>query len=229
MARDVPPTSSATATATEVLDRAVRALAPPEDANPLVPRVAAGEAPREVFALFALEQHHIIPADRRSFAHLAERAAGDPPIDDFFSFLAEGETLALGHLRALAAACELSERAVAGYEPLAGCQSYPAYVAWLALNAEPADAVVAVAANFAAWGGYCGAMARAMRRHYAFAEEAVAFFDLFAEPSPELDRLTRAAVRHGLDAGAVTPESAHRYGRLLQSYEIMFWTTLAER
>ncbi|MFD0382254.1 hypothetical protein ACFQ2B_06825 [Streptomyces stramineus] len=62
-------------TARDVLADAARALAPEGGANHLVPALAAGEAPREVISAFALEQHHVITADRRSFLHLAGRAA----------------------------------------------------------------------------------------------------------------------------------------------------------
>ncbi len=47
----------------------------------------------------------------------------------------------------------MDEAEAASYEPLPGCQAYPAYVAWLALNASPADVVLALTANFSAWGG----------------------------------------------------------------------------
>ncbi|MEV8475341.1 transcriptional regulator [Streptomyces sp. NPDC051173] len=216
-------------TAREVLADATAGLAPADGANPLVPLIAAGEAPREVFAALALEQHHIIPADRRSFLHLADRAELQPAVAAFFHFLAEGETAALHRLTALAAACGLDEDAVRAYEPQAGCQAYPAYAAWLALGAEPVDAVVALTANFAAWSDYCGTVSRAMRDHYGFDDRACGFFDFFAEPSPEADSLALTAVQSGLTTGLLSEPAAHRHGRLLQSYELMFWETLAVR
>ncbi|MGA5131379.1 transcriptional regulator [Streptomyces olivoreticuli] len=216
-------------TAREVLADAVGGLAPDDGANPLVPLIATGEAPREVFAALALEQHHIIPGDRRSFLHLADRAAPQPAVAAFFRFLAEGETEALHRLTALATACGLDEDAVRAYEPQAGCQAYPAYAAWLALGAEPVDAVVALTANFAAWSGYCGTVSHAMRDHYGFDDRACGFFDFFAEPSPEAEELSLAAVTSGLTTGLLSEPTAHRYGRLIQSYELMFWETLAVR
>jgi hypothetical protein len=101
-------------------------------------------------------------------------------------------------------------------------------VAWLALNAEPADVVLALSANFAAWGGYCAAIAEALRRHYGFKDEACGFFDLFAEPAPELEQKAQAAVQAGLDAGRVDEHAVYRYGRLLGSYEASFWHALWE-
>ncbi|AJT63514.1 thiaminase II/PqqC family protein [Streptomyces chattanoogensis] len=215
-------------TAAAVLDDAVCSLAPHADANRLVQRIAAGRAPRSVFATFALEQHHVITCDRLSFQHLARRADGDPPVADFFDLLAQGETLALQRLTGLLEACELTEREVAGYRPRPGCQAYPSYGARLALSAEPTDVVIALAANFSAWCGYCAVVEAAMRDHYAFSEAARGFFALFAEPAPELDDKARAAVQHGLDTGQTRPAAAHRYGRLLQAYEIMFWHSVGE-
>ncbi|MFH9424523.1 transcriptional regulator [Streptomyces sp. NPDC017529] len=210
-----------------LLEDAARELAPGAADNPLVARIAAGEAPREVFTVLALEQHQVIAADRHSFRHLARRAGGEPPVRAFFAALAEGETQALDALGGLAAACGLGDAAVREYEPRPGCQAYPSYVARLALEAEPADVVIALSANFAAWGGYCATVAHALRTRYGFAGPACAFFDFFAEPAGDLAGLAHEAVRHGLRAGRVTPGLARRYGRLLQAYELMFWNAIA--
>ncbi|GAA2765454.1 hypothetical protein GCM10010103_44950 [Streptomyces paradoxus] len=211
--------------ARDLLRTTTVALAPDPDANPLVPRIAAGTAPRAALAALALEQTWVIPADRRAFEHLAVRsAAADPEAAAFFTTLAQGEALAGERLAAFARACRAQE---ASYEPLPGCQAYPAYVAWLALNAAPADVVLALTANFSAWGGYCATIATALREHYGFTDEACAFFDFFAEPSPDLDRLATAAVEAALDAGRLDRQRAHAYGRLLQTYEAMFWDALS--
>ncbi|WP_406258938.1 transcriptional regulator [Streptomyces chartreusis] len=192
--------------------------------NPFVALIARGEADRTSLAGLALEQSRVIPADRLAFLHLARRATPDAPESAaFFTFLAEGEVLAGERLGAFAAACGVTEAQSAAYETLPGCQGYPAYVAWLALNAEPAEAVFALTANFAAWGGYCATIAEALRTRYGFKDEACAFFDFFAEPSPELDRLAHAA----LEAGGPNEPRADRYARLLQSYEDQFWSTLS--
>ncbi|GHC54570.1 transcriptional regulator [Streptomyces cinnamoneus] len=215
-------------TAREVLDDAVRAL--PPGANRLVSLIASGAAPRTAVAALALEQHHVITGDRRSFLHLAARAAGrgQPAVAAFFDHLALGEVLALGLLPPLAAACGLDEEAVRAHEPRAGCQAYPAYAAWLALGAEPVDAVVALTANFAAWGGYCATVSRALRTHYGFADTACGFFDFFADPDPDGAQKALGAVAEGLADGRLSEPLAHRYGRLLQDYESMFWNTLAD-
>ncbi|MCR8577999.1 transcriptional regulator [Streptomyces sp. Isolate_219] len=226
MARTAPDAPRPTAAA--VLDDAVRALTPDSAANRLVSQIEAGAAPRSVFATFALEQHQVIAADRLSFQHLARRADGDPPVADFFDLLAQGETRALKRLAGLADACGLSEREIAEYQPRPGCQAYPSYAARLALGGEPSDVAIALTANFAAWGGYCAIVAAAMRDHYGFPEAARGFFGFFAEPAPAVDEKAREAVQHGLDTGQAQPATAHRYGRLLQSYELMFWNSVAE-
>ncbi|SDM44954.1 TENA/THI-4/PQQC family protein [Streptomyces sp. cf386] len=198
--------------------------------NPLVPLIARGEADRTTtLAALALEQSRVIPADRRAFLHLAQRATpAAPESAAFFTLLAEGEALAAERLGAFAAACGVAEGQSAAYEPLPGCQAYPAYVAWLALNASPAEAVLALTANFSTWGGYCATIAQGLRHHYAFTDEACAFFDFFAEPSAELEQRAAAAVQAGRDAGHLDEKRARGYARLLQSYEEMFWETLRE-
>lgn len=210
-----------TATARNLLETTIRSLAPDSAANPFVPLVERGEAPREALARLALEQHWVIPADRRAFQHLARRA--DPAAAAYFTALATGEELAAQHLVAFARACGVPDERVCTYVPLPGCQAYPAYVSWLALNASPSDTVLALAANFSAWGGYCARMAKGLRTHYGFTDEACAFFDFFAAPAPDLDEQARAAVQTGLDDATLDRASAHTYGTLLQKYERMFW------
>ncbi|AHH96221.1 hypothetical protein GCM10010174_44240 [Kutzneria viridogrisea] len=215
-----------TASARELLAAARQDLAPGEHENRLVPLIAQGTAPRAAIAALAAEQHRIIVSDWRSFLVLASRSQ-DPAAGSFFSDLAAGEVLALDNLKKFAAAAGLDEQALRDYRPRAGCQAYPSYLAWLALNGEPSDVVLAVVANFSAWGSYCGTVAAALREHYGFDDEGCGFFDFFATPAPGGDEAALAVVQAGLDAGRGT-DQAREYGRLLQSYELMFWNTLAE-
>ncbi|MPY52508.1 thiaminase II/PqqC family protein [Streptomyces acidicola] len=218
-----------TLTARELLDTTTGRLAPDPGTNRLLPLIARGAAGRDTLAALALEQSHVIAADRRSFRHLAERSAAEEPASaPFFEMLAEGEELAGQRLGKFAGACGVDEARAVAYEPLPGCQAYPSYVARLALDGTPADIVLALSANFSAWGGYCATIADALRRHYGFSDEACGFFDFFAEPAPELDQRAREAVQAGLEAGRIDEDLVHRYGRLLQSYETMFWHTLWE-
>lgn len=213
-----------------MLDAIRTELAPSATENRLVPQLSAGTANRAALCALALEQRHIIAADQRAFAHLAQRSLAQDrtAAAAFFAALAEGETIAARHLDALAAGCGLDDTARATYEPRPGCQAYPSYVAWLALNSEPAGAVLALTANFAAWGGSCAAIATGLRTHYGFADEACAFFDFFAQPAPDLDEQGAAAVQEALDGGHLDEAAALRQGRLLQGYEALFWDTLAE-
>lgn len=211
--------------ARELLDAVQAELAPRDAENRLAPLVAEGAAPRSVFATIAAEELHIVPSDWRSLHTLAARS-DDPAARAYFSGLAGGEEAALAELAPLAAAAGLDDEAARAYEPRAGCQAYPAYFAWLALNARPAEVAVALTTNFGAWGTYCAAIARGMREHYGFGDDACAFFDFFATPLP--DDQAVAVVQAGLDAGTLDQGAARRYARLFQSYELMFWNALAE-
>jgi hypothetical protein len=215
-----------TRTAREILDAASAELAPAEKDNRLVPLIASGAAPRSVFATIAAEESRIVRSDWRSFLTLAARCT-EQNSRELFAGLASGEAMALGQLDKLVAATGLDAAALAGYEPMAGCQAYPAYMAWLALLGEPADVVVALIANFAAWGSYCATIAGAMREHYGFDDDACGFFDFFATPVPEIEEQAVAALQAGIDAGRHSGE-AFTYGRLFQSYELMFWNTIAD-
>jgi hypothetical protein len=215
-----------TGSARDILAAARQSLAPAEKDNRLVPLIAAGTAPRAVFSTIAAEEHRIVRSDWRSMLAIAARCV-EPHSRELFAGLATGESLALGNLAGLTAATGLDEAALRAYQPHAGCQAYPAYLAWLAAFGEPADVVVALMANFAAWGDYCATIAQAMREHYGFADEACAFFDFFATPVPEIEERAVAALQAGLDAGRASDE-AYTYGRLFQAYELMFWNTIAD-
>jgi hypothetical protein len=196
-----------------------------EEPNRLVPQIASGDATLSTLAALGAEELLIVESDRRSFLLLAARAS-DPAATGFLAWLGQGETVALGHLPAFIATAGWDAAALARYEPRPGCQAYPAYLAWLALNAEPAEAILALLVNFTEWGGYCGTVAAALREHYHFDDAACAFFDFFATPAPEMEQQALVAVQVALDAGAPLAH-ASQYARLLQSYETSFWNTLA--
>ncbi len=175
----------------------------------------AGRVPLESLRAFAGEQRAIITSDRRSFEHLAHRFPQPPP-GDFFREMAAGEAEALRLLDPFAAAVGLG----ADYEPLPGCQAYPAYVAWLALNGSPADVALAFLANLESWGRSCARMRDALCPHYG--ADAVAFFDFFAGPEAGFEERALALI------GTGEPASARQAARLLQAYELLYWDTLAD-
>jgi hypothetical protein len=216
-----------TRSAQELLASIREELAPAESENRLVPLIEQGAAAPAVFGTIAAEESHIVRSDWRSLHLLASRS-DEPTAREFFAGLANGEGLALAKLPALAAAGGLDEAALRAYEPMAGCQAYPAYFTWLALHGEPADVIVAIVANFAAWGDYCGRIASAMREKYGHGDEACGFFDFFATPVPEVVEQAIAAVQACMDAGRCSERLARRYGRLFQTYELMFWNTIAD-
>jgi thiaminase len=174
-----------------------------------------GRVPLQSLRAFAGEQRVIITSDRRSFEHLAGRFPR-PPAVDFFQTMAAGEEAALPLLERFASAVGLGDE----YEPLPGCQAYPAYVAWLALNGSAAEVALAFLANLESWGHSCARMRDALRPRYG--AEAVAFFEFFTEPPPGFTDEALALVASG------EPVSARHAARLLQAYELLYWDTLAD-
>jgi hypothetical protein len=177
--------------------------------------VESERVPRESLRIFAGEQRAIIASDRNSFEHLMQRFP-EPLATGFFRGLAAGEAEALRLLERFAAAVGLGRE----YEPLAGCQAYSAYVAWLALNGSPADVALAFLANLESWGRSCARMRDALRREYG--GDAVAFFGFFAGTRQGFEERALELVATG------EPSSARRAARLLQAYELLYWDTLAD-
>jgi hypothetical protein len=210
--------------ARELLDQIRAELAPRDAGNRLVPLITSGRAPRRVFAALAAEERRITLSDWRSFHALAARA-DEPNARTFFGGLAPGEQQAHLMLDALSAAAGPDH---GEEQPRAGCQAYPAYVAWLALNGEQAATTAGIFANFAAFGRYCEDVAAGMREHYGFDDAACAFFDFFAADVPEIELQALAAVQAGIDTHRLDVHEALLYARLFQSYELQFWNTLAD-
>ncbi|WP_330228711.1 hypothetical protein OHA40_21670 [Nocardia sp. NBC_00508] len=215
--------SERTQPARALLDR-IRAELAPYDDNRLVPRIAAGTAPRATLAAIAAEELRITDSDWRSVHTLAARA-DEPHARAFFSALAPGEQQAHHLLDGLVAAAGPDTGA---QQPRPGCQAYPAFMAWLALNGAAAAVIAALYTNLAAFGRYCEAVAAGMREHYGFDDDACAFFDFYTADATEIEEKALAAVQAGLDSGRLDPDEARTYSRLFQSYELMFWNTLAD-
>jgi thiaminase len=186
----------------------------------------ARQVPPERLRALAGEQHAIVSSDRRSFAQLAARFPSGLA-GEFFLGMAQSEGLALEALGGLARWLGLTEEELRAYEPRPGAQAYPAFVAWLALNGSRADVVLAFVANLAAWGENCRQVAAALREFYGADDEAVAFFDFFANPPADFERRAVAVLEEGLGAGD-EPLPARRATRLLQAYELSFWDALSE-
>jgi len=89
--------------------------------------------------------------------------------------------------------------------------------------------LLALVANFTAFGQYCATLAAALRERYGLDDAACAFFDLFAPTGPEQQDDPQAlAVADAVLAAGRPLDAAREHARLLQSYELMFWNALAD-
>lgn len=193
------------------------------------PYLAALESKRfslDKLRLFAGEQHHIISSDLRSIGLLINRHA-DLPSRDYLLALLAGEATALETLNDLAAALMMTRDELPAYEPMPGCQAYPAYVAWLAAYGSDADFAAAFLVNLPAWGAACGRMSAALRSEYNLDEKATAFLDAFAAPASDFEDASLAVIQAGLDRG-LDPKIIARAARMIQAYELQYWDTLYE-
>ena len=191
------------------------------------PYLAAVEAKRfsiEKLRLFPGEQRYIISSDLRSIGLLINRHAHLPSRDYLLALLA-GEAAALETLNDLAAALIMTSDELLAYEPLPGCQAYPAYVAWLAAYGSDADFAAAFLVNLPAWGAACGRVSAALRSEYNLDEKATAFLDAFATPAEGFEESSLEVIQAGLDRG-LDPKTIARSARMIQAYELQYWDTL---
>jgi thiaminase len=217
------------AIASELVAQTERELVETADAirsHRFLVHLRAREVPLERLHALAGEQHAIVSSDRRSFALLATRFPSGLA-GEFFLGMAQSEGLALHKIRGLAGWLGLTDDDLRAHELHPGAQAYPAFVAWLALNGSRAELVLAFLANLAAWGENCGQVAAALREAYGAGDDAVAFFEFFANPPEDFESRALAVLGEGLAAGD-SPMLARRATRLLQAYELSFWDALSE-
>jgi pyrroloquinoline quinone (PQQ) biosynthesis protein C len=192
--------------------------------HPYLAALEEGRVDREKLRLFAGEQYYVISSDLRSVAHLLSRHAHLPSRDYLLGTL-QSEAAARDALLALAQALGLSEADLQAYEPLPGCQAYPAYVGWLALYESDAAFAAAFLVNLPAWGANCGRMSAVFKARYGFTAADAAFLDQFAASPPEFEADSLRVIQDGLDRG-IDPQNMRRAARLIQAYELMYWDTL---
>jgi pyrroloquinoline quinone (PQQ) biosynthesis protein C len=187
--------------------------------------VETGSMAPEKLRIFAGQQCHIITSDLRSIALLLSRH-GNLPSRPYLLGLLQGENAALEKLSKFGHALGMSDVEIRAAEPLPGAFAYSAFVAWLGAFGSDAELAGAFAVNLTAWGANCRRMSGALKGRHGFKPDAVAFFDLFANPPSNHDT-GLAVVQDGLDRG-IEPALVERAARLLQEYELMYWDSIAD-
>lgn len=184
-----------------------------------------GQIQREQLKIFAGQQHDIISSDLRSIALILSRH-GTLPSRHFLMTALQGEASALEALHTFASGLGLAVGDLDIIEPFPAAHVYCAFVAWLALYGSDAELTGAFLVNLPAWGTNCGRMRQALQEKYGVAASALAFFDLFASmPSFEAEALN--IIQNALDRG-VPERLIRRAARMLQTYELMFWDSMAD-
>lgn len=194
---------------------------------PYLPALENGEVSLENLKAFAGEQYHIATSDLRSAAQMVARYGGTPS-GDFFNGIVGSETIVRGLLLDFAAALGLTEADLKNYEPRPLAQTYPHYVTWLSVNGTDSDMATAFLVNFPVFGENVGRMGAALRSQYGFTAEQTAYFEFlsFLPPSFETDALEVIAA--GLRRGDARRREIKRSARLLQAYELDFWTAVGQ-
>jgi thiaminase len=204
-------------------------LAPVENQIRNVPYMTAlenGQVSRENLKKFACEQYHIATSDLRSAAQMVARYGGTPS-GDFFKGIVDSETIVRGLLLDFARALGLNERALKNCEPRPLAQTYPHFVTWLSVNGTDADMAAAFLVNFPVFGENVGRMGAALRNRYGFTERQTAYFEFLSFLPQSFKDDAMKTIAAGLRKGAEERE-IKRAARLLQAYELDFWTSVGQ-
>lgn len=181
--------------------------------------------PETVLVAMAGELYHLVRSDRRSFSLLASRFPS-ATAGDLFLAMAQGEGEALALLLDFAKALGRDEAYLRAYDTRAMAQAYPAYLTQTALYSSQSSVALALLANVGESGDQYRRVANTLQAHYGYSDKAVAHFRYFADTPQELIDMASATLREGLASGD-DPTEAVRTARMVQAYESLFWSCLA--
>ena len=193
--------------------------------HPYAQAFRAGNASVDALKPFLGHQYHIAQADTRSAALLVHRFDGSAAGGFCRGFL-QGEFAALEGIRTMAEKIGWSEADLRAYAPTAEGFAYAAYVRFLHSEGTAAEIMCGFLVNLPAWGFNCGEIGRGLREKHGWLPEATAFVDGFAN-MPPFDDEALPVVQTGLECGE-SPEQIAQVARLIQSYEKMFWDSVAD-
>ncbi|GAB2881513.1 thiaminase II/PqqC family protein [Microbulbifer echini] len=194
----------------------------------ILQKLEKNELSMSVVNAFALEQRLIIQSDLRNNALSLHRFGGSSSkvIKKFFYRLIVNEVSASEQLPVLIQALNISESQITKYRPLAGAQAYPAYTAWLANYAQPAEIAAALLINFQSFGKNVGRMAKALKQYKGLSDSQLEFLINFSTLPSDFREQAIAIVSQGLAAGVRESDIETRV-RLIQVYESNFWNALS--
>ncbi|WP_444931870.1 hypothetical protein ACJJIF_08920 [Microbulbifer sp. SSSA002] len=173
---------------------------------------------------FIMEQRLINLSDLRSNALSLHRFGGLPgkSTRTFFAQITTAEIQANDLLPTLIQALGVSPEQIAQHQPLAGAQIYPAYTAWLANYAEPAEIAAALLVNFQSFGKNAARIAKALKQHKRLTNEQLRFLVSFSQLPEGFREQATEIVAKGLASGVRESDIEIRV-RLIQAYEQEFW------
>jgi thiaminase len=171
---------------------------------------------RELLNRFVENQLYIIPHDLRALSHMLSTADIMDEVE-FFKMLIDGDYEASKALARLAGELNIKLE----YSRLSvKAVSYTHFLSWLALNASPGDAAVALTVNLPVWGENL----KRLREHAVSLNiKSTKLFDLFAGPFDTLEEKAEKIAERYLDW------DRYRFiANTIQKYELDFWDSLLE-
>ncbi|MCO1335033.1 hypothetical protein MO867_11875 [Microbulbifer sp. OS29] len=173
---------------------------------------------------FAMEQRLINLSDLRSSALSLHRFGGIPGKNTraFFIGITIAEIQASKQMPILLQALGISPEQIAQYQPLASAQAYPAYTAWLANYAQPAEIAAALLINFQSFGKNTTRVAKALRQYKKLSNKQLSYLMAFTQLPNGFRQQATEIIAKGLASGIRESDIEIRV-RLIQAYEREFW------
>lgn len=203
-------------------------LAPVEDEIrnvPYLPALESGDVSLENLKAFVGEEYYIGKSDLRSAAQMVARYGGTPS-GKFFKDVVDSETIVNGLLLDFAHALGMTEADLRNYEPRPQAQTYPHYVTWLSVNGTDSDMAAAFLVNFPVFGENVGRMGAALREQYGFTAAQTAYFEFLSFLPDSFKEDALDVIAAGIRRGDARRREIRRSVRLLQAYELDFWTAV---
>jgi thiaminase len=192
--------------------------------HPYLDALEEGRVPRESLRAFAAQQYHIVTNGIMNIALITARF-GNLASRERLNFFLQAEFEVNRAVLEFARALHMSESDLKAAPLLAAALPFSYFETYLCFYRSDAELITAFFFDAEVWISNARRVGRALRERYGFDDEAVRFFEMYANYQAAEGQVlppVQAALERGVTAADIRQST-----RLLLEYEKMFWDAMA--
>lgn len=183
------------------------------------------KVPEDALKILASQQYRIVTNGIRNIALIVSRY-GDLPSRTILNDFLQAEFAVREAVQKFAKAVGLTEEELERAPVLAEALMFSYFETFICLYGCDADLIMAFFFDAQVWISNARRVSRALQTHYGLSQEAVTFFDMYANYQAS-EEAVLPPVQAALDRG-VPAFQIQEATRLLLEYELKFWDAMAE-